>query len=141
MAAVPLRGIMFDQVPSDRSAVVQLAGLADAARRLGAATVVANPGVVPAPDLLEIFDVTCVFEGHAQDFGAFHPPRWLQEVPPSRVWHLVHSCPTTEVRATLARAAANGAGLAWVTDGTLPNPWDHVPAPVRVDAATGPGPV
>jgi hypothetical protein len=127
---------MFDQVPSGGVELVHLNGLAAAALRAGATTVIANPGVVPQPDLLEIFDVTCVFEGDAEAYAAFRPPRWLRKVPPTRVWHLVHSCPADEVRATLLRSAAHGAGLAWATDGTLPNPWDHVPAALRAGAST-----
>jgi hypothetical protein len=132
MAGAPVRGIMFDQVPSGGRALVHLNGLAAAARRAGAAMVIANPGVVPQPDLLEIFDVTCVFEGDAQAYAAFRPPPWLREVPPARVWHLVHSCPADEVLATLEGTADRGAGLAWVTDGVLPNPWDHLPGGLRV---------
>lgn len=140
MDVAAVQGIMFDQVPSDGRSLVRLAGLADTARRLGARTVMANPGVVPPPDLLELFDVTCVFEGDARAYGAFSPPRWLRAVPPSRIWHLVHTCPASDVLPTLRRAGKLGAGLAWVTDGTLPNPWDHVPAPVRAATTPPPGP-
>ncbi len=128
VARYQVDGVFLDQVPSAARAIVGLAQLAEATRRLGAGVVVANPGVVPSPDHLEVFDVTCTFEADAEAYTWFEPPAWLRAVPADRVWHLVHGCPPGLVPALLDRAGRTGAGVAWVTEGVLPNPWDRLPA-------------
>lgn len=134
-ARYDVAGILFDQVPADGRDLVALADLVRDTRRLGARLVIANPGVVPAADHLELFDVTCVFEGDASAHAVFVPPGWLRGVPSDRIWHLVHGCADAERGAVLRRARHLGAGVAWASTGTLPNPWD------RLDGPGGGGPV
>lgn len=127
-------GVMFDRVPSGAASTPRLQEYVAGARRAGATFVVGNPGVPPALGHLALFDVTCVFEGAAADHGRFRPPPGLNRVPRARVWHLVHACPPEELAETTARAARSGAGHAFVTDRTLPNPWAGFPL-----AETAPG--
>ena len=44
-------------------------------------------------------------------------------------WHLVYDVRTeTDMREVVALARDRGAGLLFVTDGVMPNPWDRLPA-------------
>jgi hypothetical protein len=120
-------GVMFDRCPSDAASTERLSAYVAGARRAGAGFVVGNPGVVPALGHLALMDVTCVFEGTAEQYAGFRPPPALARLPRSRIWHLVHTCPPDEVAEVTARAARLGAGHAFVTDRLMPNPWAGFP--------------
>ncbi|MDF9874972.1 spherulation-specific family 4 protein [Cellulosimicrobium cellulans] len=118
-------GVMLDRLPSGAREARAVARYADAARRQGAATVVGNPGVVAAPEVLEHLDIACVAEETAD--------RYLDldlRVPPLPravgIWHLVHACPPELVPRVRERAAAAGADYLHVTGLTLPNPWQDL---------------
>jgi hypothetical protein len=100
--------------------------LAMLARRAGAGVVVANPGVEPCPELLDLFDVTCVFENTAAAHEELKPP--TETVDPARRWHLVHGVHPSNLEATLRRADDLGAGLAFATDRPGPHPWTGLAA-------------
>jgi hypothetical protein len=123
-----VEGIMFDRVSADPANLSYYLPIAESAREAGIRVLVGNPGVVPHPAYLRAFDVVCVFE----DVDAVHqrlttmaPP---VGVPPDRLWHLVHGVHPLQFDAVLARIAAQGAGLAFVTDRTGGNPWCGMPA-------------
>jgi hypothetical protein len=115
-------GIMYDQVASGTDRVGQNRMLSLLARRAGAGMVVANPGVEPCAELLELFDVTCVFEDDAAAHAQVARP-----VTPGRRWHLVHGVPVDDIDAVTVRAEELGAELAYVTDRCVPHPWDRLP--------------
>ncbi|MCW2699432.1 MAG: putative signal peptide protein [Blastococcus sp.] len=121
-------GVMFDQLPSDAAGIARCSSYVSDARRAGAGFVVGNPGVEPQLGYLAMLDVTCVFEGSAAAYADFRPSAALARVPRARVWHLVHGCPPEDLEAVTARAARLGAGHAFVTDRTFPNPWAGFPA-------------
>ncbi|WP_342022070.1 spherulation-specific family 4 protein [Arthrobacter citreus] len=126
----PIGGIMLDELPTSALSLGRCAEYAAVARAAGITFLAANPGVFPSPAHLELFDVTAVFEGTAQDYAGFEHPGWAREVPPSRLWHLVYNCApegTEEVRRTAAR---RGAGHVFATDRSLPNPWLGPPTAV-----------
>ncbi len=122
LAQYGVDGIMYDQVASGVESLGHNRILAMLARRAGAGAVVANPGVEPCPGLLDLFDVTCVFENDATAYGQLEPPPAV--VNPERRWHLVHGVQTEELDAVLDRVDALGAGLAFVTDRPGPHPWN-----------------
>jgi hypothetical protein len=118
-------GVMYDQVASGLDGLGHNRLLADIARRAGMRTVVANPGVEPCAGLLDLFDVTCVFEDDAAAHARVASPG--PAVAPERRWHLVHGVPVGELDAVAVRAEELGAGLAFVTDRPAPHPWDGLP--------------
>ena len=130
-------GIMFDEVPSAPDTVDRCRHYAGAARGAGVSFLAANPGVFPSPDHLELFDVTSVFEGTAEAYAGFRHPRWARRVPPSRLWHLVHTCSPGQDPAVRLAAARHGAGHLFATDRTLPNPWLGPPSEVSERLAAG----
>ncbi len=58
----------------------------------------------------------------------YTPPAWMPANSPERFCHFVNSVPASDASAALSRAAANGAGWVFVTDGMDPNPWGALPS-------------
>ncbi len=124
----PVSGVMLDCVPSQvRQASWDLA-MIDRVREAGAATVVVNPGTPPAPELVLRADVTCVAEQDWSSFRNWQPPDWLHELPARRQWMLLHDVPIEQQGEAMELIGRRGAGLGWVTAGTMPNPWAVLPA-------------
>lgn len=127
-------GVMFDELPTSPGSLARCAEYAAAARAAGMELLVANPGVFPTPGHLEMFDVTCVFEGTVASYRDLVHPAWAQDVPASRLWHLVYGCGEDELDDVAALAAAHGAGHVFATDRVLPNPWGGLPRARRQEA-------
>ncbi len=122
-----IAGLMLDEVPAVPALERWSLDVIGMLRGDGADLVVANPGTPPDPDLIGAADVTCVAEYPWSQYARWSPPPALRDVPPDRLWHLIHSCPPGRVGTALARAATLGAGYAWVTPGGLPHPWGALP--------------
>lgn len=122
-----ISGIMLDCVPSQIHQGHWELGVIEQLRSIGAGTVVANPGTLPDPALIEHADLTCVAEQDWQDFQGWQPPAWLRDHAAERLWMLVHNVPSGEQQRALQLCASRGAGYAWVTSGQLPNPWSTLP--------------
>ncbi len=123
----PVSGIMLDCVPTVLRQGSWHLGLIEQIRDLGAELVVVNPGLPPDPALVQRADVTCVAEFAWNTFQNWAPPVSLRDVPPHRMWMLAHDVPASEQRAALELFGSLGAGLGWVTEGVLPNPWATLP--------------
>lgn len=123
-----LDGIMFDELPSGEGSLGRCSQYAASARAAGIRFLAANPGVFPTAGHVRLFDVTSVFEGTAADYSSFRHPTWAQNVPPSRLWHLVHSCDPAQLAGVRLASGHRGAGHAYVTDRSMPNPWLGPPA-------------
>lgn len=123
-------GIMLDELPTSPQNLARCAEYARAARAAGVGFLVANPGAFPSPAHLDLFDVTAVFEGTATAYADFTHPRWARNIPPSRLWHLVYGCNPEQTRNLSRTAASRGAGHAFATDRSLPNPWLGPPTAV-----------
>ena len=135
-----LDGIMFDELPSGRASLPICSQYAASARAAGIGFLAANPGVFPTPGHLRLFDVTSVFEGTAADYAGFRHPDWARDVPPARLWHLVHSCNPDRLAGIRLAAGHRGAGHAFVTDRCMPNPWLGPPASVSAHLAVSNAP-
>lgn len=46
---------------------------------------------------------------------------------PGRLWHCIHTCPAAEMPAAVALAKQRGAGLLYVTEDVMANPYDTLP--------------
>jgi Spherulation-specific family 4 len=117
--------VFLDQVSSGPADLPHYRELARRLRTAGAQRVVLNPGTVPHPGYLEIADVVVTFEDTAERYRRWRPP--ALPTGPAATCHLVHGAPAATHRDVLVRAAQLGAGYAYVTDRTLPNPWDALP--------------
>lgn len=127
LETAPVSGIMFDCVPTVIRQDSWHLGLIDQARDLGAGTVVVNPGVPPDPALVQRADVTCVAEFDWATFQKWNPPEALRDMPAHRLWMLAHGVPAAEQPEAEQLLASFGAGLGWVTEGVLPDPWSTLP--------------
>lgn len=119
-------GIFFDEAASGAELVPHYRALTRAARSDGAALVVLNPGVPPAPGYFELADVIVTFEG---DYAAYvaamrETPEWLQGQRRDHVAHLVYGATRAQALSALTGSAA---GYLYATSGVLPNPWRTLP--------------
>ncbi|MFE5190609.1 spherulation-specific family 4 protein [Streptomyces sp. NPDC056628] len=117
-------GCFLDQTPAAPEALPECRRLVRAVRRLGASTVVLNPGVHPAPGYARLADLTVTFEGPWSRYVAdFTRPAWTERVPADRLCHLVYGVPHPLVPLALRTAGERGAGVCGPVTGDLPNPW------------------
>jgi hypothetical protein len=122
-------GIFLDQTPADSDSVEYLGEISTALRKDGL-QIAFNPG---QPDidrrLVDLADHIINFEGSVSDYEKAKFPSWVDKAPFGRWWHLVYAVKgEAEMKSVLSRAAGDHAGVVFVTDGEMPNPWDHLPA-------------
>ena len=121
-------GIFLDQIPGEADAVAYLGEISAALRR-DHLQVAFNPGQ-PVIDrrLVPLADHIMNFEGDVDLYRRTEFPAWADEAPAGLWWHLVYDVAgSDDLGAVLDRAAGLGAGVVFVTDGLMPNPWDHLP--------------
>ncbi|MFL4908459.1 spherulation-specific family 4 protein [Streptomyces sp. MMS24-I2-30] len=117
-------GCFLDQVTAAPDELPACRRLVRSVRRLGAAPVVLNPGVHPAPGYARLADLVVTFEGHWSAYvSAFSRPAWTARHPPERFCHLVYGVPEALVPLAVRTAGDRGAAVAGPVTGELPNPW------------------
>ncbi|MEY9988627.1 hypothetical protein ABIE67_000659 [Streptomyces sp. V4I8] len=128
-------GCFLDQVPAAPHGLPDCRRLVRSARRLGASTVVLNPGVHPAPGYARLADLTVTFEGPwSQYVSDFSRPSWTTRLPAARLCHLVYGVPEPLVPLALRTAGERGAGVSGPVTGEPPNPWSRLtPALAEAD--------
>ena len=121
-------GIFLDQTPTGASALAYLRTISTRLRARGL-LVALNPGQpVMDPSLTEMADHVVNFEGSLDQYQRVRFPSWTKRIAPNHFWHLVYGVEDAEtMSAVVARAGEQGAGMVFVTDGTMPNPWTHLP--------------
>ncbi|MEU8974060.1 spherulation-specific family 4 protein [Streptomyces monashensis] len=120
-------GCFLDRVTAVREGLPACRRLVREIRRLGATTVVLNPGVHPAPGYTRLADLTVTFEGHWSTYvGAFTRPAWTGRRPPQRFCHLVYGVPESLVPLAVRTAHERGAAVCGPVTGELPNPWSEL---------------
>lgn len=128
----PLDGFFVDEMSNLPSTARfdYYAGLVTYARTLNPRyQVIGNPGIntEEAYRLRNTADVFTIFEGSA-NYSDFAPATWTQRYPAYNFAHLVYGITnTTQMKATLNLAVGRRAGFIYITDDTLPNPWDRLP--------------
>ncbi len=123
-------GIFFDAQPSE----AQHADLYASMRALVKAKrpdslIITNPGIVCAEPYLEkpATDVAILFENQ-QGFNDFALPSWAGRYQASRIAAIPYALETPEqMKEAVRQAVLKGIGYLYVTDGTGPNPWGHLP--------------
>lgn len=117
-------GCFLDQVTAAPHGLPDCRRLVRALRRLGASTVVLNPGVHPAPGYARLADLTVTFEGPWSAYvSAFSRPQWAARHPPDRLCHLVYGVPPPLVPLAVRTARERGAAVCGPVTGEPPNPW------------------
>ena len=89
---------------------------------------IVNPGQPDIePEYAELADIVINFEGPYEDYGPLRVPAWTERFPREKFWHLVHTAPDASMmREVLDEAPGRHAGIIYVTDALMPNPWDRL---------------
>lgn len=117
-------GIFLDEVSAGSAQLAYYEGLARTTRAVTGAIVALNPGVYPDEGYAALADVVVTFEGDDSDYRSSIPPSWVKRYPPGRFWHLVHASDRRALPSVIRLARERSVGNIYVTDDTLPNPWD-----------------
>jgi Spherulation-specific family 4 len=120
-----LDGVFLDQAPHSPSGLAPSRRLSWALRGLGLRTAI-NPGrALDDHAVARWFDEVVVFEGHWSDYRRL--PVDFPSTADGGRWHLVYGVPEAATAEAVARAQRHGAGVLYVTDGDMPNPWLRLP--------------
>jgi hypothetical protein len=93
-------------------------------------TVISNPGTHQIEPFISTptADTTVIFEGSDGWLG-YAPDDYMTNFPASSFAALVYAEPDAAVmHANIMKAVQRGIGFVYITDDTLPNPWDTLPA-------------
>lgn len=93
-------------------------------------TVVANPGTPQAEPFISTptADTTVIFED-GSGWPGYAPDDYMTNYPASSFAALVYAEPDpAAMRGDILKAVQRGIGFIYITDDTLPNPWDTLPA-------------
>jgi hypothetical protein len=122
----PLSGVFLDEAAAAPEYVGHHAVIARRARAAGARWVLANPGCAFDRAYLELFDSIGSFEGDAAAHARLAPPEWMVDLPPGKLFHLVHGVGAGAVGATMRRMRRWGVASGFVTDDGG-EPWTRLP--------------
>ncbi len=140
-AMYPVDGFFVDEVTADADPahLAYYAGLVAGLHALGSPRpVLGNPGIVCDAGYVTTahFDQLLTFE-HGDGYAAWTPAPWMLAQPASRFVNLVYARhDTAGLHAAIAYAARHHVGGVYVTDDSLPNPWDTTPAYWADEVAT-----
>lgn len=123
------RGVFLDQMPASSCSSAEIVAVASTVRRR-AMSLAINPG---QPDIdpqdAELADHVVNFEGTLSTYRATRFPSWTQTLSSDKFWHLIYEAADVRaMREVATAAAAANAGIVYITDATMPNPWARVPA-------------
>ena len=129
-----VRSIFLDEVASQLGSAPGSTNLIDYYRQLhtyihaAGGTVMLNPGAVPNQQYLTAAETIVVFEGSAAAYSSAQFPQWVLVAPNSKIAYIVYGATAAQEGAIVQRAHTLGAGYIFVTDDTLPNPYDSLPS-------------
>lgn len=115
-------GIFFDEVSQHADRVPYGRRTVGTARAVISpeAFIVLNFGTAPDQAWSEIDTVMCVTEKRQSTYLGEQFPQWMNSIPPERILDIVYE--VTDISAVMARFAANGHGLIYLTDVPGPEP-------------------
>lgn len=114
-------GIFLDQAAATDGALSYYERLAGHVRP---GVLALNPGVYPSEAYLGLADVLVTFEGDFATYVHCEVPAWAAEHPRHCFWHLVYATNRGQLDSALTLARRRRAGVVYVTDRNLGNPWD-----------------
>ena len=129
-------GVFVDNMGAQLNMLPYYRELHDYIKSTPGGFIVANPGVVPDPQYMDIADVLVIFEGSYDSYLTRAPPDWVHEYPPQRFAHLVYDTDGASMGDAVRLSASRNAGYVYVTDGKLPWNWQNLPNywPAEVEA-------
>lgn len=125
-----IKGIFLDNQSTKPEHVGYYAGLRDYVRaKIAGGVAVTNPGAVPDEAYLSrrAVDTAVIFEVE-EGFKSFRMPSWSGRYEARRFAALPYGVADAEaMRDAIRETVVKEIGHLFVTDGALPNPWDHLP--------------
>ncbi len=133
-------GIYADEMSNDLAHVGYHQTVRDVVReRAPNAKIIGGPGttftknptgqtVFTVTDYAAVFDMLITFENTRDEYiNNYTPPTWVNDFPAGRFAHLIHSSDTWDPK-LVALARKRKAGMLYVTDDLMPNPYDVLPS-------------
>jgi hypothetical protein len=122
-------GLFIDQAPASSSSSPAIVETVRLARRRSL-TVAINPGQPDIdPDDATLVDHVLNFEGPYSTYERTRFPDWVGGFPGHKFWHLVYEVRSVRTMHEVAATARSAhAGIVYITDATMPNPYDRMPA-------------
>ena len=120
-------GIFLDEAATATRELPYYRHLAAAVHSRAGGILALNPGTVPDERYARVADLLVVFEGTYASYRTWRPPAWQQRYPRQRFWHLIYDTRTEEMPQALRTADRRDAGVVYVTDDRMDNPWDRLP--------------
>ena len=131
-------GIFIDEVLTTSVGISYYKGLAIYVRgQILSGRVILNPGAAPVEGyMMQVAtgadDTVVIFEGALASYNTWKQPAWVIKYPAEKFSHLVYGAPSLSTALTRARYV----GFVYITNDTLPNPWDTLPSYWQAEAAT-----
>ena len=121
--------IFLDETSDSTLQLAFYQDLANTVHTTSGAKVMLNPGVNVPSGYAPIGDIINMFEGTPSAYNSYIPPSWTANYPKSKVAHLIYGASSaSSMTSALALSASRGAGYVYITNDTLPNPWDTLPS-------------
>jgi len=120
-------GVFLDQAPASISSSTPIVEVVERIRRWNMSLAI-NPG---QPDIdptdAALADYVINFEGPYSTYRRTRFPKWVRDAN-TTFWHLVYEVKDVRtMRAVASMAAHTRAGIVYITDATMPNPWERLP--------------
>ena len=120
-------GVFVDEVPSDCAQLAYYGAIADRVRTHSDHLVIINPGTNSAECTTTFSDIIVNFEGTGAAYQTWSPASWMADYPADRFWHLIYGADDTDVSSLVSLSRERNAAHVYVTDDSMPNPWDGLP--------------
>ncbi len=131
-------GIFLDETSNKPEHVPYYSGVCGSLRATNLLSCL-NPGYITVEDHFKLADYVMCTEGPYTNYVNQTRPAFEKNYP-GKAWHVVHSCPASEMLNAVRLANSRGAGLLWVTDDVMNNPYDTNPTYLSaLDAAVRAG--
>lgn len=130
-------GIFLDETSSDAAALTYYKTLANYIRGGKGGFVMLNPGISPAEGYIKLADTTVVFEDSYTAYQAWLPESWMYKYPAGKFTHLVYGVAnTTQLTNSINLSRSRNAGMIYITNDVLDNPWDTLPSYWTTEVST-----
>ena len=106
------------------------------------ARIIVNPGAAGDDSEWQVTgdivpNIVVVFEGTSEAYENWFPPAWVTSRPARMFANLIYESPSWDaIGTTCIEAVKKNAGCIYVTQDTLPNPWNAPPSAALIDSPT-----
>jgi hypothetical protein len=119
--------IFFDEAANDAGHLAYYQDLANYTHANGG-QVMLNPGTVPDQGYAAFSDILLVFENSYANYVGASFASWISSYPPAKFAHYVYGTNSSQATQALQLSKQRNAGLVYITDDVLTNPWDTLPS-------------